>query len=230
MSGAAASAPPLWGSWLQAARRSAGPNGFSWPTGLDPNAPDQERRLALDAACELDCPEIARLICDLGGRFGELKSDRDRSPMHEAVLLNRPELIAWLWARGDGLDERERRGQRLTPLLLACSTGSFEAALALKDAGADPHAASVEGLSALGLCCLEAQEINVAFCLDHGLHARHELDDGGAGLEHQIMRIRNQSRPPEIERCFGMIRAHHEAREIGSVADDGGAVKKRPGL
>lgn len=235
-------APLSWADALAGLSRQAGPNGPAWPPSWDAQALDSLGLSALDAACdqadELHKDALAQLIEARGGRFGPRAGPdaRGRRPFEAAVLLDSPELIRWLATRGDDMEARDERGY--TPLLLACVMGSHRAALALGDFGADPHAASASslpghlesagaGLSALGLCALAGNERAVAFCLEHRFHARHELDDGGQGLAHQVARLRGGSVSPEAQACLGMIQAEAEAAQLRRSAEEGAQARRR---
>lgn len=230
---------------MRSLAQKAGPNGPIWPSDWDAAALDESGLSALDAACdhadELHQSELARMALRAGARFGPRagKDEFGRWPFEAAVLLNSPELVQWLAARGDDMEARDERGY--TPLLLACVMGHVKAAAALQEFGADPHASSAPrpaawgedaaaGLSALGLCVLAGNERAVAFCLDHKAHARHELDDGGEGLRHQIQRLRGGDLSGSVGMCLRMVRSEAEARQLRQAAEGSSPGPKRPSL
>lgn len=237
------SAPAGWSEALGKLAGNAPPNGPVWPAEWDPSVLDERGLSALDAACDrafaLAEDALAQLIVSKGGRFGP-RSERDqqkRSPIEAATLLDSRALIEWLAGRGDDLDSRDQLG--CTPLILACAMGHERAALALKEFGAQTHAAIAPGpgegkgwagLSALGVCCLAGNERAVSFCVKHRFHARHELDDGGEGLARQVSALRGGSMTDEVMACFSIIRSEFEAAELRKVSDDARSTSKRPGL
>lgn len=185
----------------------------------------------LDAACALNSLPLARELASRGARFGPASGKGDFEPFEWAAALDSAELAIALVEAGRDMEQRLGSADPLTPLLAACQINSQAMALALVERGADIHAAgSQSGLSGLGLAMLEGDEAAVSFCLNHRVYARHELDDGGEGLIHQLTAYHTPKRPERLESCAGALRAFVEARQIGSEIERAADTRRRPGL
>ena len=116
--------------------------------GADPNRPLRGEQPVLNIAAEKDYRDLATLLLARGAKIdAPYEMQGSGTALHAAAAANHPEMIDLLIRHGAKVDSRDYGA--MTPLLRAAEHGWVPAVKALLDRGADLHARSAQGDTAL---------------------------------------------------------------------------------
>ena len=124
--------------------------------GADANACDYQRHTPLHVAISGDLCEVAELVCTHANVDLSEASGQNETALHFAVMRGNCRMIRLLAEHGAQVDSlgRDGIGNGWTPLCLAARSGDSDAARALIASGANVHATSSNGKTALDIAII----------------------------------------------------------------------------